>query len=222
MHSTASPATCSRSTDRWQESSGISALLPAAARPESTACAARSCSSPIPASPRSTSSGRTRCSPRPAATTSRSPRRQPGRWSPAAGRRSSPTGRLRSVRGAIDTLIVVGGNSAFEAARDPVVRARHRRACVAQPARRVGVHRRVPARRGRPARRAARDDALAGVRAARERGIPRIAVEKDPIFVRDGDVWTSAGVTAGMDLALALGHRRPRPRRRARRTPASS
>ena len=29
-------------------------------------------------------------------------------------------------------------------------------------------------------------------------------VEADPIFVRDGDVFTSAGVTAGMDLALAL------------------
>ena len=33
---------------------------------------------------------------------------------------------------------------------------------------------------------------------------PRVAVEVDPIFVRDGDVWTSAGVTAGIDLALAL------------------
>ncbi len=33
---------------------------------------------------------------------------------------------------------------------------------------------------------------------------PGIAVEPDPIFVRDGEVWTSAGVTAGMDLALAL------------------
>ncbi|MBI5105773.1 MAG: GlxA family transcriptional regulator [Solirubrobacterales bacterium] len=31
-----------------------------------------------------------------------------------------------------------------------------------------------------------------------------IDVDADPIFVRDGDVWTSAGVTAGMDLALAL------------------
>jgi len=29
-------------------------------------------------------------------------------------------------------------------------------------------------------------------------------VEPDPIFVRDGSVYTSAGVTAGMDLALAL------------------
>ena len=33
---------------------------------------------------------------------------------------------------------------------------------------------------------------------------PAVTVEPDPIYVRDGDVWTSAGVTAGMDLALAL------------------
>jgi transcriptional regulator GlxA family with amidase domain len=33
---------------------------------------------------------------------------------------------------------------------------------------------------------------------------PRVRVEPDPIYVRDGRVWTSAGVTAGIDLALAL------------------
>lgn len=33
---------------------------------------------------------------------------------------------------------------------------------------------------------------------------PKIAVDPDPIFVRDGRVYTSAGVTAGMDLALAM------------------
>jgi transcriptional regulator GlxA family with amidase domain len=33
---------------------------------------------------------------------------------------------------------------------------------------------------------------------------PEVAVEGDRIYVRDGHVWTSAGVTAGMDLALAL------------------
>ena len=33
---------------------------------------------------------------------------------------------------------------------------------------------------------------------------PSITVEPDPIFVRDGQIWTSAGVTAGIDLALAL------------------
>jgi transcriptional regulator GlxA family with amidase domain len=33
---------------------------------------------------------------------------------------------------------------------------------------------------------------------------PAVEVDADPIWVRDGDVWTSAGVTAGIDLALAL------------------
>ncbi|MFD8644250.1 GlxA family transcriptional regulator [Streptomyces zaomyceticus] len=33
---------------------------------------------------------------------------------------------------------------------------------------------------------------------------PRVEVEPDPIFVRDGRLSTSAGVTAGIDLALAL------------------
>jgi transcriptional regulator GlxA family with amidase domain len=33
---------------------------------------------------------------------------------------------------------------------------------------------------------------------------PRVSVEADPVFVRDGRVITSAGVTAGIDLALAL------------------
>jgi transcriptional regulator GlxA family with amidase domain len=33
---------------------------------------------------------------------------------------------------------------------------------------------------------------------------PRIDVDPESIYVRDGNVWTSAGVTAGIDLALAL------------------
>ena len=36
------------------------------------------------------------------------------------------------------------------------------------------------------------------------RRYPAITVDPDPIFIRQGAVWTSAGVTAGMDLALAL------------------
>lgn len=41
---------------------------------------------------------------------------------------------------------------------------------------------------------------------------PDVAVQADPIFVRDGEIYTSAGITAGIDLALALveadlGHR---------------
>ncbi|MGY2051094.1 GlxA family transcriptional regulator [Methylobacterium sp. JK268] len=33
---------------------------------------------------------------------------------------------------------------------------------------------------------------------------PQVRLDRDPIFVRDGPVWTSAGVTAGIDLALAM------------------
>jgi len=33
---------------------------------------------------------------------------------------------------------------------------------------------------------------------------PAVTVETDPIFVHDGPVWSSAGVTAGIDLSLAL------------------
>lgn len=33
---------------------------------------------------------------------------------------------------------------------------------------------------------------------------PQVSVVADAIYVRDGNVWTSAGVTAGIDLALAL------------------
>jgi transcriptional regulator GlxA family with amidase domain len=36
------------------------------------------------------------------------------------------------------------------------------------------------------------------------RNYPKVTVEGDPIFVQDGNVLTSAGVTAGLDLALAL------------------
>ena len=36
------------------------------------------------------------------------------------------------------------------------------------------------------------------------RRYPEVRLEPDRIFVRDGPVWTSAGITAGIDLALAL------------------
>jgi transcriptional regulator GlxA family with amidase domain len=50
-------------------------------------------------------------------------------------------------------------------------------------------------------RRATTHWASAGELAAR---YPAVDVDPEPIFLRDGPVWTSAGVTAGMDLALAL------------------
>lgn len=33
---------------------------------------------------------------------------------------------------------------------------------------------------------------------------PNLTVDPDPIYIRDGKVWSSAGVTAGIDLSLAL------------------
>ena len=37
-----------------------------------------------------------------------------------------------------------------------------------------------------------------------QRSFPRVKVDGDRIFTRDGPVWTSAGISAGVDLALAL------------------
>ncbi len=36
------------------------------------------------------------------------------------------------------------------------------------------------------------------------RRYPKVTLDADRIFIRDGEVWTSAGITAGIDLALAL------------------
>ena len=33
---------------------------------------------------------------------------------------------------------------------------------------------------------------------------PKVKLEPDRIFVRDGNIWSSAGITAGIDLALAM------------------
>ncbi|TXI22475.1 MAG: GlxA family transcriptional regulator [Roseateles sp.] len=37
-----------------------------------------------------------------------------------------------------------------------------------------------------------------------QRHFPRVRVEEDRIFIIDGPIWTSAGMTAAMDLALAM------------------
>lgn len=43
-----------------------------------------------------------------------------------------------------------------------------------------------------------------GVARDLQRRFPAIKVDLDAIFVREGAIWTSAGITAGIDLALAL------------------
>ncbi len=37
-----------------------------------------------------------------------------------------------------------------------------------------------------------------------ERSYPRVKLDADRIFIHDGDIWTSAGISAGIDLAIAL------------------
>jgi transcriptional regulator GlxA family with amidase domain len=37
-----------------------------------------------------------------------------------------------------------------------------------------------------------------------QRLYPLVQVEVDPIYIKDGTIWTSAGITSGMDMALAM------------------
>jgi transcriptional regulator GlxA family with amidase domain len=114
-----------------------------------------------------------------------------------------PDGAIADVRGAIDTLVVAGGEGVFAAARDERLIAWLRR--TSRRARRtasVCTGALLLAEAGLlDGRRATTHWAYCDGLAAR---FPQVTVERDPIFVRDGDVATSAGVTAGMDLALAL------------------
>jgi transcriptional regulator GlxA family with amidase domain len=110
---------------------------------------------------------------------------------------------LTAVRGAIDTLIVTGGEGAFDASEDArVVQAVRRLAGRSRRVTSVCTGSFVLAAAGLLHGKRATTHWVACDYLARLH--PEITVEPDPIFVRDGNVWTSAGVTAGMDLALAL------------------
>ena len=37
-----------------------------------------------------------------------------------------------------------------------------------------------------------------------QQGFPQVRVELDNIYLQDGNLWTSGGVTAGIDLSLAM------------------
>ncbi len=108
-----------------------------------------------------------------------------------------------SVRGPIDTLVVVGGEGAFAAARDrSLVRAVTNLARRSRRVTSVCTGAFVLAAAGLlDGKRATTHWSSCGRLAERH---PGIVVDPDRIFVQDGNVWTSAGVTAGMDLALAL------------------
>lgn len=102
-----------------------------------------------------------------------------------------------------DTLIVAGGWGVYDAADDVALvewlrlRARHCRrvASVCTGAFLLAASGLLDGRR--VATHWTRCEQLA-------RRYPALTVEANPIFIEDGPIWTSAGVTAGIDLALAL------------------
>jgi transcriptional regulator GlxA family with amidase domain len=126
-----------------------------------------------------------------------------GAFATSSGVRLVADGDYSQLPAQIDTLMVAGGAGVRTAMRNP-----HLRATIAAGAARA---RRV-ASVCTGAFLLANAGLLNGKRATTHwqsvellaRIYPDITVEPDAIFVRDGDIWTSAGVTAGMDLALAL------------------
>lgn len=129
--------------------------------------------------------------------------REPGTIRTSSGVGLVPDGTIAACRGPIDTLVVAGGDGTRAALADrPLLdwvrdaAGRSRRvtsvcsgalvlaACGLLEGRRATTHWSVC-------------DLMARLH-------PRVEVDPDRIYVRDGHVWTSAGVTAGMDLALAL------------------
>jgi transcriptional regulator GlxA family with amidase domain len=128
---------------------------------------------------------------------------QTGATVASSGFRFVPDVTFRAVRGDVDTLLVVGGKGVDAQLGDPAVLAWLRR--MAGRVRRLGSvctgsfllaeaglvdGRTVTTHWGRA-------EALA-------KRYPRVRVEQDRIWVKDGNIYSSAGVSAGMDLALAL------------------
>jgi transcriptional regulator GlxA family with amidase domain len=123
--------------------------------------------------------------------------------SSSSGLRLRPDRTLSTCRGAIDTMVVVGGEGVSDALRDSglvrwIARAAPRCRRMASVCNGAFLLARAGLLEGR------RATTHWAACAALARGHPEIEVEPDAIFVKDGDVYTSAGVTAGMDLSLAL------------------
>jgi transcriptional regulator GlxA family with amidase domain len=109
----------------------------------------------------------------------------------------------RAAARPIDTLLVAGGLGVFQACND------------ARLANWIGREARKARRSGSTCMGAfltASAGILNGRRVATHwrwcaelrRRHPEVEVEGDPVFVKDGSLWSSAGVTAGIDMALAM------------------
>jgi transcriptional regulator GlxA family with amidase domain len=102
-----------------------------------------------------------------------------------------------------DTLVVAGGFGTYEALKDEAILAYLRAA--ARDSRRVAS---VCSGAFLLAEAGLLDGKRATTHWSRSRQFtqryPGVRLEPDRIFVRDGKLWSSAGITAGVDLALAL------------------
>ncbi|QUW65261.1 DJ-1/PfpI family protein [Pseudomonas synxantha] len=110
---------------------------------------------------------------------------------------------LPAIDAPCDTLVIAGGWGVYAAAEDPTL---------VQWVRDKSRHTRRMASVCTGAFLLAASGLLDGCRVATHwtrceelaRKFPALTVEANPIFIQQGAVWTSAGVTAGIDLCLAL------------------
>ena len=119
------------------------------------------------------------------------------------GLASAPLPNLDDGSAAIDTLVLAGGTGVFEACHDAALMAwitaaapQCRRVATVCTGTFLAAH--AGLLEGRTV---TTHWARAGRLAA---DFPTVVVDPDPIYVRDGNLWSSAGVTAGIDLSLAL------------------
>ncbi|WP_092534887.1 GlxA family transcriptional regulator [Amycolatopsis arida] len=114
-----------------------------------------------------------------------------------------PHGRLDRVRAPVDTLIVAGGLGHLDAAADArLVECLRRLAGQARRVCSVCTGATVLAAAGLLDGRRATTHWLDARRLAA--AYPAVTVDPAPLYVRDGNVYTSAGVTSALDLSLAL------------------
>jgi transcriptional regulator GlxA family with amidase domain len=128
---------------------------------------------------------------------------EPGPITASSGFRFLPDVTFRSLRGSVDTLLVVGGRGIdAQLGSKPVLSWLRRMAGRVRRLSSVCTGAFLLAEAG------LLDDRTVTTHWSRAaelaRRYPRVRVEQDRIWVRDRNLYTSAGVTAAMDLALAL------------------
>jgi len=127
--------------------------------------------------------------------------REPGAVASTSGASMNAVALPRAA--SLDTLVIAGGEGSRAAARDPKLVGYVRRC--GEQARRIAsvcsgayVLAATGLLDGRPA-------TTHWTRSADfARRFPRVRVDADRIFVKSGKFWSSAGITAGIDLALAM------------------